>query len=561
MTRTALATGVAKGGVTLLLAGVVAALAVHVSARWFGLPIVGGTAVAQLLFIWLGIGGLAVLATGEGGREPYWRQLTFSLVLAFAAIRFGWGAVQAGSVIGGTEAVTGIPQWVRYAGAAAIAGGACVVAWIGHWSRAVGVVAGAALALMLPPLPVSFAAVGFVALLTLRCPPALALLSAGAAADLGLSDPAYAQTVMRGLNLSVLLAVPLFILAAGCLVASGLAGQLVELAQHVTRHRRTAMAEANVLASGLFGGFSGSSLADAALGGRLLVPAMVRAGYAGKTAVALTASASLLPNILPPSIALLLAAAVTNQSVAALWLAGIGAGAILGLLLWGTARLLPPKGSPVSTGSDMKKRPSWGIALAPLLGIALILVGLRGGFVTATEAGLVAVFAALGHGLATAGHRAMLSAFTIAAEQTARIALLIGAVAPLSFFIATSGFSPSALLEGFGGWALALLVLGVALVAGTVLDVGAGILLLLPILLPQLVSAGFDPLQATVALTVVMLAGGLTPPVGLLVLTVAQVSAQPPAWIAVLPFLALILLAALLLLAIPPLTLWLPTRL
>ncbi|MEM6848336.1 MAG: TRAP transporter large permease subunit [Pseudomonadota bacterium] len=561
MTRTAVVTAAAKGGVTLLLAGVVAALAVHVCARWFGLPIVGGAAVAQLLFIWLGIGGLAVFAAGEGGSQPNWRQFGLSFILAFAAIRLGWGAVQAGSMIGGTEAVTGLAQWVRYAGAGAIAGSACIVACIGHWSRVVGVLAGAALALILPPLPFYAAAIGFAALLALRCPPALALLSAGTTADLGLSEPAFAQTILRGLNLSVLLAVPLFILAAGCLVASGLAGRLVDLAQHLTRHRRTAMAEANVLASGLFGGFSGSSLADAALGGRLLVPAMVQAGYGSKTAVALTASASLLPNILPPSLALLLAAAVTNQSVAALWLAGVGAGATLGLLLWGATRLVPPTGSALGAAVKTEERPSWGVALAPLLGIALILVGLRGGFVTATEAGLVAVLAALGHGLATTGPKAMVAAFTAAADQTARIALLIGAVAPLSFFIATSGFSPSALLEGFGGWTLALLVLGVALVAGTVLDVGAGILLLLPLLLPQLMSAGFDPLQATVALTVVMLAGGLTPPVGLLVLTVAQVSAQPPAWVAVLPYLALILLAALLILAIPALTLWLPTRL
>ncbi|WP_420392817.1 TRAP transporter large permease subunit [Acuticoccus sp.] len=532
----------------LCLAAIVAALTLNVVARTLSLPVVGAGAAAQALLVALAFCALPGLARSvPDGR----RGLAAAVVVGFAVVTVCRGMAFAAGTIGGIEPVLGVPVASRYAVAAVLAAAALLAAARGPAS-ALATAAGAALALA--PLPVQPAAVGaavFALALVLRVPVALALLAGVAAAPGRLSDAALAQSLMRGLSPYVLLAVPLFVLSAALMVAGGIGERMVEAARWFARRRRSALGEANVLASALFGGVSGSSVADAALGARLLVPAMVAAGTSPAQAAALTAASAVLPNVLPPSIALLLAAAATDQSVGALWVAGIGAGAVLALVLWLAARRLArgrvPEAAPTGRAAL--------VGLAPPLVIGVVVLGgLRLGLVTSVEAGLLACGLAAAFGLAARGPAALATALREAAQQTGRVALLIAAAAPVGFLLATSGIDVAALLPTGPPTAVLAVAAAWCLVLGTVLDVGAGILLTLPILVPAAVAAGADPIHATMTLTVALLIGGLTPPVGILVLVVKDLTGASGVYRAVLPYCVALALGLAIILALPALT-------
>ncbi|MEM8852110.1 MAG: TRAP transporter large permease subunit [Pseudomonadota bacterium] len=538
----------------LALFGIVAALLVNVVARSLGLALVGANTFALWIFAIL---ALAALPSLTAQRVPVKGAsgLACQAILGFVLATMGLGAVAAAERLGGTDAVLGLPVAWRYVAAALLCGLAVLTQFArcgpGLSGLAFGLGAAAAF-LPLPPLPLAVAAGGLALALFVKVPVALALVFAVVLAPGPMAGAALSQTLMRGLSTYVLLAVPLFVFAAALLVAGGLGAKIVEAARALTGRRNTAMGEANVLASALFGGVSGSSIADAAMGARLLVPPMVAAGYTPSRAAALTASSAILPNLLPPSIALLLAAAATDQSVAALWLAGVGAGAVVLVALWLAVRLLPPEGKAAPSAKPSARALIGGL-VPPVLMAAVILTGLRIGLVTAVEAGLFAVALGVLYAVLGNGWRAALTALSEAALQTGRVAVLIAAAAPVGFILATSGIDWSAALPGGNPLVATLAAVALALIVGTILDVGAGILVLLPFLLPAGVAAGADPIAFTLAVVVALLIGGLTPPVGMLILVVKDVTGADGAFRAVVPFLLALVAAAALIAAGPPL--------
>lgn len=593
-----------------LLVAIVGALTANVVARTFGLPLVGAGTAAQWAFAVLAFAALpSLLAEGEG-----FRGLATRLFGAFVAVSLAVGLWEAAARVGGVEPVLGWPSAWRFLLAAAFAALGLAGALHGGPGGALAAAAGACLAIApLPALPFAAGLGVFAAALALRVPVAIGLLAAVLVSPGVLSDAALAQTVMRGLSTYVLLAVPLFVLAAALMVAGGIGERIVAAALWLARARRTAFGEANVIASLIFGGVSGSSIADAAMGARLLVPAMVAAGYPPGRAAAVTAASAVLPNVLPPSIALLLAAAATDQSVGALWLSGVGAGFALAAALWVAVRLTPPAdtrprrpdegrsgdprpgpadgsaptaqatrdrphhaqarrecgrppsagtappagalGAAADEGGERAATPSGRAVLAGLLPPVLIAVGVLGGLrlgiVTAVEAGLLAVAIAAAFAIGARGPVAVVEALGEAAVQAGRVAILIAAAAPVAFLFATSGFDVGALLPA--GSALGVLLAGIALclVVGTALDVGAAILLVLPVLVPAAAAAGADPVHAALVFSIALLLGGLTPPVGMLVLVVKDVSGAGGVYRAVVPYL-LALVAALGIIAAVP---------
>jgi tripartite ATP-independent transporter DctM subunit len=554
------------GAATILLLAIVAALGLNVVARTFALPVVGAGSAAQWAFAILAFAALPALVCQDDRLGGF----ATRLVAGFAVGTLVLGMAGAASRVGGVEAVLGWPSAWRYGAAAAFCALGLAAALTGGLARAAATAAGAVVSLApLPGLPIGVAAAAFLAAVLLRVPVALALVAAVALAPGALSDAALGQTVMRGLRPYVLLAVPMFVLAAALMVAGGVGERILAAARWIARTRRTALGEANVLASLLFGGVSGSSIADAAMGARLMIPAMVAAGYGPGRAGAVTAAAAVLPNVLPPSIALLLAAAATDQSVGALWLGGVGAGFVLSLALWlavrltppdastpGGAAVAPPPGSDEARGGrDAPEGLRVLAGLAPPLAIAVgVLGGLRLGLVTAVEAGLLAIAIAGGFAVWAKGPGVLLPAVSEAAVQTGRVALLIAAAAPVSFLFATSGLDPAAILPQGPGLLVIVAAAGLCLLIGTVLDVGAAILLVLPVLLPAATAAGYDPVHATLVLTVALLLGGLTPPVGMLVLVVKDVSGAGGVYRAVLPYVAALVLAVGVILVVPALT-------
>ncbi|MCF3935610.1 TRAP transporter large permease subunit [Acuticoccus sp. M5D2P5] len=538
---------------SLLLGIIVLALTTNVVARTFALPIVGASLVAQWALPALAFASLATLATSAPGRRRWPGQVILGFVFATLLA----GLLSAGERVGGVEAVLGIPTAWRYHVAAALTALGFAVALLrgGPWLALAGL-AGAALVLLpLPQLPLWVALAVFALALAFEVPVALALVAGAALAPGPLSDAAMAQSVMRGLSPYVLLAIPLFVFAAALMVAGGIGARMVVAARWIAQRRASALGEANVVTSLLFGGVSGSSIADAALGARLLVPGMVAAGYRPGRAAAITAASSVLPNVLPPSIALLLAAAATDQSVGALWLAGVGAGLTLTAALWIAVRLTPPQPAAETVEAEPVRGRDALLGVLPPVAIAIVVLGgLRLGIVTAVEAGLLAVFIAAAFAAAFRGLGAFLAAISEAAVQTGRVAFLIGAATPIGFLFATSGLKAAAFLPAGPALLVLLAAAGLCILIGTVLDVGAAILLMLPVLLPAAVAAGFDPIHATLVLTTALLLGGLTPPVGVLVLVVKDITKARGVYRALIPYFAALVLAVGVLLLVPALT-------
>ncbi|WMS42051.1 TRAP transporter large permease subunit [Acuticoccus sp. MNP-M23] len=535
-----------SASVLLVLVG---GLALNVAGRLMGWPLVGANLLSAWLMPALAFAGLPQLMLGlDAGRA---RGFAATLIGAFALGVLVSGMTGAAFRVGGVEPVLGIPVGARFGVAAAGAALALALLALGGWRGALAASAG--IGLVLAPVPALPAAAGlfiFCVGLFVRAPVALALIAAVGVSPGLLTDAALAQNVMRGLSPSVLLAVPLFILSAALMLAGGVGARLAVGARSLAGLRPSAPGEANVWASLLFGGVSASSVADAALAARLLAPPMVAAGYSPARAAAVSASAAILPNVMPPSIALLLAAAATDQSVGTLWFYGAFAALVLAAAMLVAVRLTPPDRADVA-GEPVGRREAVG-ALLPIAGlVALILGALRLGVVTAVEAGVVAVLVALPFALRTGGMAGLRDAFVNAAGEAGRVALLIGAAAPVGFLLAVSGVSFADFVPLAGAAAVLAAALALCLLVGTALDAGAAILLMLPVLVPAAAAAGVDPAHAALAMTIALIIGGLTPPVGILILVVKDVTGADGVYRAAIPYILALVLGLALIAFVP----------
>jgi tripartite ATP-independent transporter DctM subunit len=370
-----------------------------------------------------------------------------------------------------------------------------------------------------------------------------------------LPEAAIVQQTVSGIGKFLLLAIPFFLLAGMLMNIGGLAGRLVRFASALVGHRRGGMAQATLLTNLMFSGVSGSSIADAAFGAKVLAPALVADGVAREKAAAIVAATAVLPNIVPPSVAFLLLASATNLSVGALFSGGLVAGLILAAAMALTLHLeAGPARRPVAAPCERRRA---FFAAVPVFGLALVVFfGIRLGIATPTEAASIAAVYALVAALAAEdGRRATLAAFLQAGRETAAIGLLVASSAPLVFLLAVDGLPQAlaSLTTAFGGGPLMVMLVAnlILLAVGGPLDVGPGILLFAPLLLPSAIAAGIDPVHFGVILTVNLMIGGLTPPVGVLVFVVAGIGDLSNAAVfrAVLP-LTLVLIAALSLMAL-----------
>jgi len=582
----ALAGAALAGLVLLVTASVVARYGLNRSFVW-------GQELAQWLYVGVIFLGMPVVVSSRSPMriDLASRHLPQALgaaladaVVAYVVVALGLGGSEVISALGGTSPTLGAPEWLRFA-LVPVAAALSLLALLlralargGGWLAALGPLllgglayaglnlSGLGLAVPLPPSAV--AGLGFALTLAAGVPVAFALLFgvlvAGPFGSL-LPPAAAVQTLVGGSSRFLLLAIPFFLLTGLLMQAGGLAARLIDLAQALVGRLRGGLAQTTLVFNLLFSGLSGSSIADAALGAKLLVPSLVRHGYRPPYACAVVAATSVLDNIIPPSIAFLILASVTNLSVGDLWLGGLTAGLVLGLALgvviaWiGGGRA--PERRAFSAGVLLRAAPVLGLA-------ALILVTLRFGVVTPTEAGVIALLYALILGLAyrAYGARGLGRLFREAAVETAGIGLLIGAAAPFGFLLSVDQV-PSAVT----GWVLSfadgplevmLLANLLLLVLGLVLDIGVAILLLAPLLLPIATAAGIDPVHFGVVLVVNLMIHGLTPPIGVLVLVTSALTGVPAGAVfrAVLPLLGALLVGLALIAAVPQISLALVAR-
>lgn len=535
----------------------------HTAMVFLGLPLCASGPLAMRI---------DVMTRHLGPRGRLVADILADAVTLAAALVLMFGAGKVATLIGGTSPTLGIAESWRFwpvAIGGALAAGQLVLQSASsgrHWSFRLMVIVGGGILAALPHLPVlvpvglpSLVACVAICLALMAGAPFVHALIAGLAIAVPfgarLPEAAIVQQTVSGMGKFLLLAIPFFLLAGMLMNAGGLAHRLVRFASALVGHRRGGMAQATLATNLMFSGVSGSSIADAAFGAKVLAPALIADGVRPEKAAAIVAATAVLPNIVPPSIAFLLLASATNLSVGALFEGGLVAGLILAVAM--AVMLHVSADTPARPAADRRERLSTFVAAVPVFGLALVVFfGIRLGIATPTEAAAVAsVYALIAALAAPGGRRATLAALLQAGRETAAIGLLVASSAPLVFLLAVDG-----LPQALAGWVtvlgsnpLAVMLIAnlILLVVGGPLDVGPGILLFAPLLMPSVVAAGIDPVAFGVILTVNLMIGGLTPPVGVLVFVAAGITGLSASAVfrAVLP-LTLVLIAAMSLMAL-----------
>jgi tripartite ATP-independent transporter DctM subunit len=371
--------------------------------------------------------------------------------------------------------------------------------------------------------------------MALGIPIAYALLVSGMALmwHLNLFDPQIlAQNLIEGANSFTLLAVPFFLLAGEIMNVGGLSRRIVDVALALVGHVRGGLGYVAIIASCLLAALSGSAVADAAALTALLLPMMVRAGHDKARSAGLLAAGGIIAPIIPPSIGFVIFGVAANVSITRLFLAGIVPGLLIGAALWATWWWLSRRESipvpPRKSAGEMLKamRDSLWALLLPVI----ILVGLRFGVFTPTEAAVVAAVYALF--VATVVYREMRLAqlyhvFVNAAKTTAVIMFLVAAALVSAWLITVAQIPQQmvALLQPFMGnqTLLMLAIMLLVMAVGTAMDMTPTILILTPVLMPVVKAAGIDPVYFGVLFIINNAIGLITPPVGTVLNTVAGV--------------------------------------
>ncbi|MCX7961819.1 MAG: TRAP transporter large permease [Burkholderiales bacterium] len=386
-------------------------------------------------------------------------------------------------------------------------------------------------------------------------------------ADLGIA----AEQLLNGLYTSyLLLAIPLFVLAAEFMNCGPVMDRLLRFCNALVGRWRGGLAQVNVVQSVIFASMSGSALADAAASGRLMQTMMTKDGrYPAAFAAALTAASSVIGPVIPPSIPLVLYALVSDTSIGYLFLGGIVPGLLLGAAqMTLVAAIARRRGFPVEAPVALREWPRIAREAVPALLMPVILLGLLySGVTTPTEAAAaaaayaLAISALLYRSLAPADlYRALVGS----ARTTIAIGMLIAAALVFNYVITVENVPKklAALLQAEALSPLAFLVaVNVLLLAlGCFLEGTTIILVVLPVLLPSAVALGVDPVHFGVMAVINIMIGLVTPPYGLLLFLMAKIANVRLAALVreVLPFLAAMIAALALVTAFPDLVLFLP---
>jgi TRAP-type transport system large permease protein len=341
-----------------------------------------------------------------------------------------------------------------------------------------------------------------------------------------------AQNVIEGSNSFPLLAVPFFMLAGEIMNTGGLSRRIVDFAMALVGHIRGGLGYVTILAACLLSALSGSAVADAAALTSLLLPMMVKAGHDKARSGGLIAACGVIGPIIPPSIGFVIFGVAANVSISKLFLAGIMPGVVLGGGLWVTwwyltrkEDLSPPPKATKGEIWDSLRRATWALMLP-----VIILVGLRMGVFTPTEAAVVAAVYALF--VAAVIYRELtlqqlFEVFVASAKTTAVVMFLVAAAMVSAWMITVANLPDQviALLQPLLDRPTVLMfaIMILCMIVGTAMDMTPTILILTPVLMPLVKAAGIDPVYFGVLFIINNSIGLVTPPVGTVLNVVAGV--------------------------------------
>ncbi|MDK2801590.1 MAG: hypothetical protein PWQ70_3209 [Clostridiales bacterium] len=378
------------------------------------------------------------------------------------------------------------------------------------------------------------------------------------------------QKMYAGIDSFVLVCIPGFILAGNLMNTGGITKRIIHFSNAVVGFIRGGLSLANVAASMLFAGISGTALADTASIGAILIPAMVDEGYDADFSAAVTASSSTIGPIIPPSLPMIIAGTLTGVSVGKLFLAGTIPGLLLGLSLMGVAYYISvkrnyPKGEKYPFGYIIKSfsQAFWAVAMT-----ILILFGILGGVFTPTEASIIAVVYAVIVGkfiYKELKFRHMPKIIIESMRMTASIMLLVGFANLFAWIMASEQIpqliAKTILAISTNKIIVILLINLLLLFVGTFMETIAALVILFPVLLPVATSVGMDPIQFGVMAVLNLIIGLTTPPVGVCLFVASSIGKVSIIEItkAILPFLIVSLIVLLLVSYIPAISLFLPS--
>lgn len=380
------------------------------------------------------------------------------------------------------------------------------------------------------------------------------------------------QKMYSGIDSFVLLCIPAFIVAGNLMNTAGITRRIIDFSNAIVGFIRGGLALANVAASMIFAGISGTALADTASIGAILIPAMKEEGYDADFSAAVTASSSTVGPIIPPSVPMIIVGTLTGLSVTRLFLAGAIPGIILGFALMIITYYLSVKRNypkeeklPLHRVVRVFLDASWALGM-----VVLILFGILGGVFTPTEASVVAVVYALLVGLFVYRELKPRDIPRIVIESvrmTTSVMILVG-LARLFAWIITTERIPQLVAQGIlnistNPYVVILLINAILLFVGCFMETVAALVIFVPVLLPVALKIGMDPIHFAVMVVLNLIIGLTTPPVGVCLFVAANIARIPLGTLvkAMVPFL-LVLLAVLFLVSyVPAVSLTLPSLL
>jgi len=378
--------------------------------------------------------------------------------------------------------------------------------------------------------------------------------------------------MLNGINSFVLLAVPLFILAANLMNSGKISEKLIQLSLAMVGRIQGGLAHANILVSMIFAGVSGSAQADTAGVGKILIPTMKKAGYDMETAVGVTAASSTIGVIIPPSIPMIIFAGLTNASIGALFLGGIIPGILIGVgmmiyVYFLARRRKFPKAEKTAPKVFIKLL----IETIPALFTPVIIIGgIITGFFTATEAAAVASL-----------YTFIISMFyykTIKWKDMPKILTDTLALSSLSLFALAAASALGELMsyyqlgikaqEFFANnisykWMFILIVIGFFLFIGTFMDAIPAMILFVPVILPTSIAFGMDSVHLGLIVVMTLAIGLVTPPYGLCLLLAAKIGklSVERSLIAVMPYILIVMVVLLFVAFFPSIAFYIPNLL
>ena len=377
------------------------------------------------------------------------------------------------------------------------------------------------------------------------------------------------QRMYAGTTSFTLLAIPFFILAGNLMNTGGITQRLVRFAQCLVGHIRGGLGHVTVVTNMILAGMSGSAVADATGTGAVLIPAMERAGYPRKFSAALVGAASTIGPVIPPSIPFVIFGSMTGTSVGRLFLGGFVPGVLMGVFLMVTVAIIAGRrGYPRERRASLRELLVSTLQAAPAWGAPVIIIGgILAGLFTPTEAAAVASVYALVLGMLVYREITLADLPRILWEtvrNTVQVMFIISAASVFGWVLIQQRI-PTMIVEGLMAltgqrWVLLLIVNAILLILGCFMEGIAIMLLTIPVFMPLVARVGMDPVHFGVMMTLNLMIGLLTPPVGMCLYAVSSIS-QVPLWPLakeLWPYIVALLACLALITYIPGLVVWFP---